>query len=412
MLSEKTIAIIKEITPLVAANAETITGRFYELMFEGDPEVKAFFNMAHQESGQQPKALADAVCAYFANIDNLGVLGPAVEVIAQKHCSLNVQPEHYPIVGKYLLAAIKDVMGEAATDEIIGGVAEAYGFLADICINREKEVYEQQQNIDGGWTGYRKLVVQRKEVESEEITSFYLQPQDDQPLPTFNPGQYITVQVDHPTTPTSPRNYSLSDSPQKDHFRISVKKETSKVPNAPDGLISNYLHNSVQVGDLLNVGAPCGEFTLNPAEVDDQPIVFLAGGIGITPLLSMAKTLVDDAVLAPIYFIHASRNSSVHAFSLELNQMISDKDFVNTYFVYDEPLDTDLENGKCDATGQVTTEFIRSRTPYQKAEFYVCGPKAFMNNVLVSLKELGVVDSRVHHEFFGPKQELKSLVNA
>ncbi|MCP4097563.1 MAG: NO-inducible flavohemoprotein [Planctomycetaceae bacterium] len=411
MLSQKTIDIIKQITPLVAENAKAITRRFYELMFDGDPEVRAFFNMAHQESGQQPEALANAVCAYFSAIENLDTLGPVVELIAQKHCSLNVQPEHYPIVGKYLLAAIKDVLGDPASDEIIEAVAEAYGLLAEVCINREKEIYAQQHAGDGGWSGYRKFVVQRKEIESHEITSFYLKPEDGQPLPSFKPGQYITVQIDHPVTPTSPRNYSLSDSAEKGYFRISVKREVAKVPNAPDGLISNYLHDEIQVGDSLNVGPPCGEFTLDPSTVGDQPIAFLAGGVGITPLLSMAKTLVDYAVLSPIYFIHASRNSSVHAFSLEVNQMISDKDFVSTFFVYDDPLDTDVENGKCDATGFLNTEFIRMNTPHQDARFYICGPKPFMEQALESLKELGVCESRIHYEFFGPKQELVSTAS-
>ncbi len=146
MLSEKTIEIVKEITPAVAANAETITRRFYERMFQGNPEVKAFFNQAHQHTGGQQKALAGAICAYFTHIDNPAVLMPAVELIAQKHCSLGIKAEHYPIVGKHLLDAIKDVMGEAATDEIIDAVAEAYGFLADLFIEREGAIYEEQQS--------------------------------------------------------------------------------------------------------------------------------------------------------------------------------------------------------------------------------------------------------------------------
>ncbi len=149
MLSEQTIGIVKQITPLVAANAETITRRFYELMFAGDPEVQTLFNQVHQQSGEQQKALAGAICAYFSNIDNLGVLGPAVEIIAQKHCSLGIQPEHYPIVGKHLLAAINDVMGDGATDEIMEAVAEAYGLLADVCIQAEQEIY-QAQSADRG----------------------------------------------------------------------------------------------------------------------------------------------------------------------------------------------------------------------------------------------------------------------
>ncbi len=111
-LSESSIRIVKATAPVVAENAVTITRCFYELMFEGDPEVQRFFNQAHQHAGTQQRALAGAICAYAANIDNLGALGPAVELIAQKHCSLGIQAEHYPIVGKHLLAAVKEVLGD------------------------------------------------------------------------------------------------------------------------------------------------------------------------------------------------------------------------------------------------------------------------------------------------------------
>jgi nitric oxide dioxygenase len=406
MLSQKTIDTVKEITPLVAAHAETITRRFYELMFEGNPEVQSFFNQAHQQSGGQQKSLAGAICAYFMNIDNLGALGPTVEIIAQKHCSLGVQPEHYPIVGKHLLAAIQDVMGEGATDEIIEAVAEAYGVLADVCINREQEIYDAQRSMAGGWNGLRNFVVDKIVPESEIVTSFYLCPQDAGPLPDFKPGQYITLRIDHPTTPTSPRNYSLSDKPGTGHFRISVKKETGTSAETPDGLISSYLHDHVQTGDVLEIGPPCGEFTVDPATVSDRPIVFLAGGIGVTPLLSMAKSLVYEGVAAPIQFLHAVKNSAVHAFSDEVQQMISDKDFVQTRFVYDAPLDGDVEQGKCDQTGIVDTKLLREWTPYREADFFFCGPQPFMQTVLASLKELGVDDSRMHFEFFGPRQDL------
>ncbi len=402
MLSEKTIKIVKEITPLVAANAETITRRFYELMFVRNPEVQVFFNQAHQHSGGQQKALAGAICAYFANIDNLDALAPAIEIIAQKHCSLGIQPQHYPIVGKHLLAAIKDVMGDGATDEILAAVAEAYGVLAEFCINREKEIYDAQVAVEGGWNGFRKFVVDKKVAECEIITSFYLRPQDKGPLPGFKPGQFITVRVEHPTKPTSPRNYSLSDMPGNGYYRISVKKEAG----TPDGLISSYLHEQIQPGDVLEIGPPCGEFTIDATTVENRPIVFLAGGIGVTPLLSMAKSLVDNQVLAPIHFLHAARNSAVHAFADEVQKMVSDKDFVQTRVLYDEPLDGDVENGKCDRVGTVDADVLRLWTPYQEAEFYFCGPKPFMQNVFADLKKLGVDEARIHFEFFGPQQEL------
>lgn len=410
MLTPKTIEIVKQITPLVAANAETITHRFYELMFEGDPQVQAFFNQAHQHSGGQQKALAGAICAYFANIDNLSVLGPAVELIAQKHCSLGIQAEHYPIVGKHLLAAIKDVMGEAASEEIIGAVGEAYGVLAEICINREAEIYADQKSGEGGWNGYREFIVDQKTPESENVISFYLRPKDGGALPSFKPGQYITVKIDHPVTPTSPRNYSLSDIPEMGMYRISVKRETGPSATTPDGLISTYLHQEVQPGDVLRVGPACGEFTIDPLTIDDRPVVFLAGGIGVTPLLSMAKSLVHHGVLAPIQFVHAIQNSSVHPFSDEVQKMVSDKDFVQTKILYDAPNEGDLENGKCDQVGQVDTSLLRDWTPYQEADYFFCGPKPFMQSVFAGLKELGVDDSRIHYEFFGPQQEIAATV--
>ena len=407
MLSEKTVRIVKEITPAVAANAETITRRFYERMFAENPEVKAYFNQAHQHSGGQQKALAGAICAYFTHIDNLEALTPAVELIAQKHCSLGIKAEHYPIVGKHLLTAIKDVMGDAATDEIIAAVAEAYGVLADVCIGRETQIYDDQQSKPGGWNGYRKLVVDRKTVESDIVTSFYLEPDDGEPLPEYLPGQYITVKVDHPTTPTSPRNYSLSDRPGTGHFRISIKREPNPTADVPHGLISNHLHDAVEVGDRLDVGPPCGEFTLDLASTNGKPIVLLAGGIGVTPLLAMAKSLHHARKTTPVYFLQAAKNSRVHALADEVRSLGQNGSNFQTHVIYDEPLADDVSSGRCDSEGVVTRDLLREWTPIADADFYVCGPTPFMASVLRSLSELGVAEDRVRHEFFGPKQALE-----
>ena len=409
MLSPKTIEIVKKITPLVAANAETLTRRFYEVMFAGNPEVKAYFNQAHQHSGGQQRALAGAICAYFANIDNLGVLGPAVELIAHKHCSLGIQPEHYPIVGKHLLSAIKDVMGEAATPEIIDACAEAYGFLADVCINREREIYAEQRGKRGGWNGYRNFIVDRKIAESEVVTSFYLRPSDGGDVPNYEPGQYVTVRIDHPTSPTSPRNYSLSDRPGAGHFRISVKREPSLAAGAPDGLVSNYLHDAVNVGDELELGPPCGEFTIAGETDAERPVVFLAGGIGVTPLLAMAKSLVHRKTRGPIHFVHAARNSRIQALGKEIRALGKGLSNVTTHVIYDDPSGDDLAEGRCDSVGSLNKEFLKQRTPYQTASYYFCGPKPFMQCIYASLKELGVGDDRIRFEFFGPRQEIATV---
>jgi len=412
MLSPKTIEIVKTTAPAVAPLAETITRCFYRRMFAANPEVQAYFNQAHQHSGGQQKALAGAICAYAANIDNLQALGPAVELIAHKHCSLGIQPEHYPIVGKHLLAAIKEVLGDAATDEVLAAWGEAYGLLAEVCIGREAEIYREQAAAPGGWNGYRELVVERKQRESDIVTSFYLRPADGGELPVFKAGQYITVKIDHPTTPTSPRNYSLSDRPGTGHFRISVKREPSLAKGAPEGLISNYLYDQVREGDRLQIGPPCGEFTLEPANVIGRPIVLLAGGIGVTPLLSMLKHLVYCGVDVPIYFLHAVRNSRVHALADEIREIASTHANVHAHFRYDAPLDDDLQRGRCDSTGLVDVDFLRELLPTRDADFYFCGPKPFMAGLYHGLRGWGVAEANIRFEFFGPRQDIVTAPTA
>ena len=137
-LSEKTIKIVKATAAPVAANSEAITSRMYEILFTNHPELKELFKDANPD---QHKKLAGAVSAYAANIDNLAVLSKAVEKMAQTHVSSAVKPEHYPLVGVSLLQAVKDVLGDAATNDVIEAWKEAYFFLADILIAREKEIY-------------------------------------------------------------------------------------------------------------------------------------------------------------------------------------------------------------------------------------------------------------------------------
>ncbi len=406
MLSENTIQLVKATAPVVAEHAEAITRRFYQLMFTGDPQVKAYFNQAHQHAGTQQRALAGAICAYAANIDNLGALGPAVELIAQKHCSLGIEAEHYPIVGKHLLVAIKDVLGDAATDEIIAAWGEAYGLLAQVCIGREAQIYDDQVNQPGGWNGYRKFVVESKTRESDIITSFYLKPADGGEIPAFKPGQYITVRIDHPTTPTSPRNYSLSDRSGTGYYRISVKREPAPTSEAPAGLVSNYLHDEVREGDQIEIGPPCGEFTLDVAALGGRPVVLIGGGIGITPLLAMFKELAHQDYEAPVLLVHAARNSRLHALAAEAREVAQGRENFTTHFCYDEPLPDDLAQGRCDSLGCVDAELLQELLPVLDAEFYFCGPKPFMIGLAEMLNELGVADSQAHYEFFGPKQEL------
>ena len=144
MLDQNTMDIIKSTVPALKAHGIEITTVFYNTMFERNPEVKALFDMGRQASGEQPKALALTVLAAAQNIDNLANIMPVVKRIAEKHCDCNIKPEHYPIVGENLLLAIKKVLGDAATDEVIDAWGQAYGVIAEVFINVEKEIYAER----------------------------------------------------------------------------------------------------------------------------------------------------------------------------------------------------------------------------------------------------------------------------
>jgi nitric oxide dioxygenase len=407
MLSDQTIAIVKATAPILEQHGETLTRHFYKRMFSQNPEVAPFFTPAHQTSGSQQRALAGAICAYAANIDNLEVLGGAVELIAQKHASLRIQAEHYPIVGENLLASIREVLGEGATDEVINAWGEAYGLLAKILIGRESEIYRHQESVPNGWSGFKPFKVIRKEQESDVITSFYLVPADGGAVPEFKPGQYITLRVPSPCGHTTMRNYSLSDKPGQPHYRISVKRETGPSAATPDGFVSNFLHQGVNVGTTLEVGPPCGEFFLDLTERHQRPLVLISAGVGITPVLSMLYSVVESMPERPVYFIHAALNGRTHAFRQTIRDLASQHQNLNVHYRYNEATDEDRAPGGCDSEGFVDGLLIESLIPGRDADYYFCGPKPFMVNIFHQLLEWGIPASQVHFEFFGPRQELE-----
>ncbi|MEZ5430165.1 MAG: globin domain-containing protein [Verrucomicrobiales bacterium] len=317
-LSASTIAIVKSTAPVLEEHGELLTRHFYKRMFQHNPEVAPFFNQANQGAGLQQRALAAAICAYAANIDNLEVLGGAVELIAQKHASLQIKPEHYPIVGSNLLASIQEVLGAGATEEVIQAWGEAYQFLAAILIGREAQIYEEHRATPHGWEGFKPFVVARKEPESETITSFYLEPAEGGSVPTFKAGQYITLRVPSPCGHTTMRNYSLSDKPGKPWYRISVKRETGADEKTPDGFVSNFLHQHVRTGDKIEVGPPCGEFFLAPPEAPGRPPGALGRGGLALRRTGMLLSALDHFTGAKIFFLRSCLNSRVHAFPRRL----------------------------------------------------------------------------------------------
>lgn len=406
MLSQQTIDIVKSTAPILDEHGETLTKHFYARMFSHNPEVAPFFNPANQAGGTQQRALAAAICAYAANIDNLEVLGGAVELIAHKHASLQIKPEHYPIVGENLLASIREVLGDGATDDVINAWGEAYGFLADILIGREQQIYTEAAEKTGGWEGFRKFKIDRKEKESSVITSFYLKPEDGDALPDYMPGQYITVRMPTKDGSTTMRNYSLSDKPGQNYLRISVKKEVGAKAETPDGYVSSLLHDAKNTDDIIELAPPCGEFFLNVKDRHERPLVLLAAGIGITPILSILKSVLDAKQNREIIFVHGCLNEDVQPFKTTIDNLADKHPNLTVHYRY-----SDAENGavkregNC-STGFINAELIESFVPERHADYYFCGPKPFMVGIYQDLLKWGIPAPQVHFEFFGPREEL------
>ncbi|WP_339157341.1 NO-inducible flavohemoprotein [Paenibacillus sp. FSL W8-0186] len=401
MLDSRTIEIIKSTVPVLEVHGETITRTFYETMFRNHPELLNVFNHANQRQGKQPTALANAVYAAAANIDALERILPVVHGIAQKHRALGILPEHYPIVGENLLAAIKTVLGEAATDEIIEAWSKAYGVIADVFISVEAGMYEQTEQQPGGWRGFRRFVVDRKVQETAEVTSFYLLPEDGNAITSYEPGQYITIRVKPEGQEfTHLRHYSLSTAPGAGYYRITVKREDAG-GDRPAGIVSTYLHQHVQEGDIIELSAPAGDFTLN--QNLSTPVTLIGGGVGLTPLVSMLETLLQHSDLEIVY-IHAARSKEHHILKEHVAKLAANNSSrLKCYTVYESAADSE----RCDKSGYIDASWLSQVAPLE-SDFYFCGPVPFMRAINQALHSLNVPEANIHYEFFGPAGSLGS----
>lgn len=412
MLSEKSVQIVKSTVPVLEVHGVAITKRFYEMMFSAHPELLNIFNHANQKQGRQQTALANVVYAAAFHIDNLGAILPVVKQIAHKHRSLGIKPEHYPIVGKHLLMAIKDVLGDAATDEILDAWGEAYGIIADAFIGVEAEMYTEARNQTGGWDDFRAFRVDRKVQESEVITSFYLVPEDGGPIADFLPGQYVSVKVEVPGDEyTHLRQYSLSDAPGKSYYRISVKREDGFPEREhPEGRVSNFLHSGINEGGLLHLSAPAGDFTLQ--QNDERPVVLISGGVGLTPMISMLNTLTEQYSDRQVTFIHAVQNGKLHAMKKHVDELAQAHPNISAYYCYQNPTEQDREQKAYQKEGYIDLPWLKSIIADPNASYYFCGPVSFMQHINQALKEWGIPAADIHFEFFGPAASLESAASA
>lgn len=410
-LTPQTVALVKATVPALRAHGLAITQTMYRHLFV-DEEIRDLFNQSHQGAdGSQPKALAGSILAYAENIDNLGVLAPAVERIAQKHAGLNILPEHYPYVARALLKAIKEVLGDAATDEILAAWGEAYWALAEILIGREAEIYRAAATAQGGWTGWRSFAIEKIEKESAVISSFYLRPVDGGPVLTHKPGQFLTLRLRGETLPQPlTRNYTISCATNGEFYRITVKREGPAPGEAETarGRASAWLHDHAKVGTVLDVAAPAGDFHL---DLETQnPVVLVSGGVGLTPMVSMLESIVATRPDLPTWYVHGALNGSVHAMGPHVRDLARQASNVNVRVFYAEGAAANDSGAPVapqhDYEGLITADWLRANTPADAATYFLCGPKPFLRALATGLRDAGVPEARIRYEIFGPADDV------
>lgn len=391
MASPKTLEIVKATVPVLEEHGTTITTVFYKNMFNQHPELLDIFNETNQKLGRQQTALAMTVLAAVKHLDKLAVLLPQVTQISHKHRALQILPEHYPIVGHHLIGAIKEVLGEAANDDIIDAWTEAYDEIADVFIQLEKTMYEQEM-----WEGFAPFTITEKVEAATDIAAFTVVPvNDDIDLSklSLSAGQYITVKADpEDSDHLALRHYSLYSATSDKGIQFAVRRDNR---NEHYGLVSNHLHDHLDVGDTILLSAPAGDFELNQdlIQQNDIPLVLVSAGVGVTPILSMLEAQVTANPKRPIVWVYACQNKEHHAFDSKVNELLAAADNVEKHIFYFE-------------SGQILDEAWLANLP-KPADIYVCGSMMFMESIIDGLMALDHGVDSVHYEPFGPKMSLE-----
>lgn len=383
MLTKQQIELVKATVPVLREHGVALTSHFYKRMLSHNPELMQVFNMGHQRAGFQQQALAGAVLAYAENIENLPALLGAVAHIANKHVSVGIRAEHYPIVGKHLIASIKEVLGDAATPELIDAWTAAYMQLADVLIGAEKAIYDKNAVAEGGWTGWRFFKVAEKSKQTDNVTSFKLVPVDNGKMPEVKAGQYISVRVFVKGQDLiQPRQYTVVKA-DATSLTIAVKK-VEAVEKSPAGMVSNTLHNDFNEGDVVEVSFPVGEFNLPEGNGE---LCLLSAGIGITPLFAMLKEAVQKDPTRKISFVHVCKNKEAIPFREELALVVKEGNVSFEVFETSEH-------------GRPSEDFFKSLVS-QGADYCICGPVPFMKLAASELVKNGVAENKIHAEKFG-----------
>jgi nitric oxide dioxygenase len=393
MLSSDHADIVRATLPAVGANGVEITGRFYSAMFAAHPELRHLFNQGNQANGEQRQALAGSVAAFAGHLVDPDSATPFQQMlprIAHKHASLGIRPEQYTVVGRHLMGAVADVLGDAVTPEVHAAWSEVYWLFATLLIAEEARLY-QDAACDPA-VPYRPWRVVDRRDEAEDVFSLVLEPADGGEVPAHRPGQYVSVAVTLPDGLRQPRQYTLSRA-AGDTVQITVRRVRGEGA-APDGAVSGYLFEHTAPGDELELSRPFGDVVVDDEE---DPLVLISAGIGITPAAAVIDHLASTAPDRGVLAVHADRSPRTHALRAQIAESGRRIAGFRQLTWYEEPggaaPGADVRPGRIDV----------SELPLpDKARVFMCGPLPFMREIRRGLLDAGVSDERIHYEVFGP----------
>ncbi|WP_345151315.1 globin domain-containing protein [Arthrobacter ginkgonis] len=402
MLSDTSAPIIQATLPVVGAHIQEIAGRFYEHMFAGRPELlDGLFNRGNQADGRQQQALAGSVAAFATHLVERPdqPLDHLVSRISHKHVALGLAPEQYQVVHDNLMWAIVDVLGEAVTPEVAAAWDEVYWLFANVLINKERGLYDAiGLSPDTVWRRWR---VAEKVQETEDVVTFVVERIDPREVKPSLPGQYVSLRALMPDGIHQSRQYSLTRADDGEHRQFAVKRVHGG--NAPDGEVSNLLHREVHVGDEVVLSAPFGDVVL---EYSDRPVVFASAGIGITPMAGMLSHLVKSGSTRKVRLLHADDAPGTFALRRQVEEDLARLPHASMDVWFLEP------SAAAAASGSAGPEAVeRERAGLMDvdevdlpadAEYYLCGPLAFMQSVRSALIGRGVRPQDIQYEVFGP----------
>ncbi|CAF3612693.1 unnamed protein product [Rotaria sp. Silwood1] len=370
-LTDEQKKLVKANAHIMKDHGKEITTKFYTTLFKEQPEYRNFFNQTNQKTGKQPMALAQTVFHFVENIDNLDVMIPQMSRISSKHRAITVKPEHYPTVGKYLMQAIKDFLGDKATPELMAAWQGVYDLIAETFISKEKELYDKlgTDERDKGFVAF--TVVKNEAISSGPVYAVTLERHDGGKLWEYHSGQYITLRIEKNGV-LHHGHYPLVEPFNGYTYTIAFKAGNDLDQNS---IVSNDLIHNHPAGSTVLVSPPAGSFAIAK---DGKHHLFISGGIGVTSFMAMIQELNQQGKAASATLIQCVRSETHAAFAGKLHRLLPQGHYV--ILTQEEPI------SKAHLEGKI----------HPDTHVYIAGSEVFLSMAENALAGVSHPKSQIH----------------